>query len=81
MNRMKKKNHSNLRIHERFATDVVVICRPYTSTGNVRSAQGVMRNFSSHGAYIETDRRFKSGTILIVRTVGCPPTLSSADNN
>jgi hypothetical protein len=79
MNRMKKEHPYDLRADERVATIVEVICRPYTSTGNVRSAKGVMRNFSSQGSYIETDLKFNSGTILIVRMVGCLPTPSSAD--
>ncbi|BBO93005.1 hypothetical protein DSCOOX_61850 [Desulfosarcina ovata subsp. ovata] len=31
-----------------------------------------MRNFSSDGAYIETDRPFTPGTILIVRMIRYP---------
>lgn len=81
MNRMKKEHHYDLRAVERIATIVEVICRPYTSTGSVRSAKGVMRNFSSQGSYIETDVKFKSGTIIIVRLVGCLPTQSCADSD
>jgi hypothetical protein len=81
MNRMKKEHPYDLRADERVATIVEVICRPYTSTGNVRSAKGVMRNFSSQGSYIETDLKFNSGTILIVRMVGCLPTPSSAESS
>ena len=81
MNRMKDNSHHDLRADERFATEVAIICRPYTSSGNIRSVQGVMRNFSSQGSYIETDRGFKSGTILIVRTVGCLPAPLSVDSS
>lgn len=77
---MKKEDPYDLRADERVATEVAVICRPYTSTGNARSAKGVIRNFSSQGSYIETDLKFKSGTILIVRMVGCLPTPSSVDS-
>ena len=58
---------------ERFATRMptaaTVTCRPYVSNGAVRSADGIMRNCSSDGAYIETCRRFYAGTILVIRTV------------
>lgn len=76
---MTKKPHNDLRADDRIDTDVAVICRPYASTGNIPSARGVMRNFSSQGSYIETDRKFKSGTILIVRMVGCLPAPPSAE--
>ncbi len=81
MNRMNKKSGNEYRDDERFIAEVEIICRPYTSAGNVRSAQGVLRNFSSRGSYIEIDRNFKSGTILIVRTVGCLPEPSSTGSN
>ena len=81
MKRMKKKPQHDLRAVDRVATEVAVVCRPYASTGNVRSAQGVLRNYSSQGAYIETDLKCKSGAILIVRIVGCLPVPSYADEN
>jgi len=58
MNTMKKKSTNDLRDDDRTVTYVAIICRPYASSGNVRSAQGVMRNFSRQGAYIEIDRKF-----------------------
>lgn len=79
MHAMKKKSTHDLRDDDRIVTEVAIICRPYASAGNERSVQGVMRNFSSQGSYIELDRKFKSGTILIVRTVGCLPTPALAD--
>ena len=58
----------------RNSTEAVITCRPYTSSGAVRLSDGVMRNFSSDGSYIETSHEFKSGTILIVRMLFYPPT-------
>jgi hypothetical protein len=60
------------RIAPRNHTDAVVTCRPYGSTGAVRTADGVMRNFSSGGSYIETTDSYPSGTILILRMVRYP---------
>ena len=58
---------------ERFATRTstaaAVTCRPYVSNGAVRFADGIMRNCSGDGAYIESSRRFYVGTILVIRTV------------
>jgi hypothetical protein len=58
------KNHK--RNQDRSLIDASITCRPFTS--NVAQASdGVMRNFSSTGSYIETSRGFKPGTVLIVR--------------
>jgi hypothetical protein len=76
---MKKPPDNELRAAARVATKVAVLCRPYTSSGTVPFAHGVMRNFSNQGSYIESDLKFKSGTILIVRTVGCLPAPSPTD--
>lgn len=50
--------------------EVAIHCRPYASSGDTRAAEGVMRNFSSTGSYVETCEEFSAGTILIVRIVG-----------
>ncbi len=78
---MKKNANNDSRDDPRIITEVTIICRPYASSGDVRSVQGVMRNFSSQGSYIEINRKFKSGTILIVRTVGCLPAPPCLDGN
>jgi hypothetical protein len=77
---MKIKTHRDLRADARIDTEMTVICQPYTSCGSERSARGKMRNFSSQGAYIEIDRKFKSGTIIIVRTTGALPTRVSSEH-
>ena len=81
MKGIKKKNRHDLRADDRIDTELAVVCRPYASTGNVRSVEGVMRNYSSQGSYIETDLRFKSGAILIVRTIGCLPAAPPSESN
>jgi hypothetical protein len=78
-NRMKKKRRNEQRADHRIVTAVAIVCRPYSSTGKMRLAEGVMRNFSSRGAYIEINQEFKIGTILIVRMVGCLPAPSFSD--
>ena len=57
------------RVDPRKPIEAAITCRPYSSTGTIRTSDGVMRNFSSNGSYIETAKEFKSGTILVVRTV------------
>lgn len=78
MNRMNKKVYDELRADARIEIEMRVVCQPYTSHGKMRMVEGIMRNFSSQGSYIEINRKFKPGTILIVRTVGCLPTPSLA---
>lgn len=56
----------------RNPTEAAIECQPYTSSANIRASEGVMRNFSTDGSYIETSHKFKSGTILIVRIVRYP---------
>lgn len=69
----KEKKEMIVRAAQRNPTEVAIICQPYSSNSTMRPADGVMRNFSTEGSYIETSCQFKSGTILIVRMVGCPP--------
>ncbi|GAB6906502.1 hypothetical protein JCM12296A_23370 [Desulfosarcina cetonica] len=47
----------------------MIACQPYASRGEGDAAGGMMRNFSSQGFYIETDKKYASGTILLVRTL------------
>lgn len=49
--------------------EAAIICQPYVSGGSVCESNGVMRDFSSEGCYIETSYKFNIGTILIVRIV------------
>ena len=57
----------------RNPTEATIICRPYASSGgDICTSDGVMRNFSSGGAYIETSHNFKTKTILILRVVRYP---------
>ena len=61
------------RAASRSPTDAAITCRPYVSRRAVQAADGVMRNFSSLGSYVETSGKYESGTILIVRMVRYPP--------
>jgi hypothetical protein len=70
----KKAKH---RVAQRMATDAAITCRPYASSGATRESDGVMRNFSSGGNFIETTHNYKPGTILIMRVVRYPPMRSS----
>lgn len=71
------KNHASAekgqRAAPRTSTEAMVTCRPYTSSGAVHATDGVMRNFSSDGLYIETSRSYPSGTILLMRMLRYPP--------
>ena len=60
------------RAAQRSLTEAAITCRPFASSGTTRSTGGVMHNFSSQGAYIETAGNYRTGTILIVRMVGNP---------
>jgi hypothetical protein len=62
------------RTASRKTTEAFVTCRPFTSSGSQHSADGVLRNFSSNGFYLEASRPYASGTILLMRTVHYPPT-------
>ena len=56
----------------RSLTEAAIKCRPFASSGTTRSSDGVMHNFSSQGAYIETAGNYRNGTILIVRMIYYP---------
>lgn len=68
-----KKPVIDQRKTERHETAVAVVCQPYTSRRAERTIDGVMRNLSDGGFYMETRHPFKNGSILIVRTRGGPP--------
>ena len=55
----------------RRPTQASITCRPYSS-GGAQATDGVMRNFSSDGSYIEASRPYQSGTILLVRMIRYP---------
>ena len=57
----------------RMATDVFITWRPHTTKGIGRSTEGVMRNFSMEGVYIETHRPVQPGTIVVMRILHYPP--------
>lgn len=61
------------RAARRNAIEAVVTCRPYASDNTAPTSNGVMRNFSGGGSYIETCCTFQPGTILIVRMLCYPP--------
>jgi len=65
------------RADTRNPTEATIICRPYASSGAICASDGIMRNFSSGGAYIETSHNFKTKTILILRVVRYPSMSSS----
>ena len=56
----------------RNATEAAITCRPFASNGDVCALDGVMRDFSSQGSYIEMSQKFEPGAILIMRTVRYP---------
>lgn len=61
------------RVASRNPTEAALACRPFNSNGATHTADGVMRNFSEEGFYIETSRDFKLGAILHLRIVHSPP--------
>lgn len=65
-------NDVGRRTASRNLTEAPITCRPYASTFTNCASDGVMRNFSGEGSYIETSHEYKSGTILIMRMVGYP---------
>ena len=70
-------NKVRRRVASRNLTEAAITCRPYASTCAICASDGVMRNFSHEGSYIETSHKYKSGTILIMRTVRYPQVPSS----
>lgn len=72
--KMKKPTEKKIRARtaSRNPTEAAVTCRTYASSAAGSASDGVMRNFSSQGSYIETSHKFESGTILILRTVRYP---------
>jgi len=56
----------------RKATEAVIACRRFTSSGTTHTVDGIMRNYSEEGSYIETSRKFKLGAILFLRMVHYP---------
>jgi hypothetical protein len=75
------KKEKTRRTALRNCTQAHIICKPYTSGGVFRRVEGVMRNFSRNGSYIETSQPFKSGTILILRMEQYPLIPASADSD
>jgi hypothetical protein len=70
------------RAASRSPTEAAITCRPYDSRGAVQTTDGVMRNFSSQGSYVETSGKFESGTILILRMLRYPSANATlADEN
>lgn len=65
------------RLAARNSTEAAIICQPFASSSTVCASDGVMRNFSSGGSYIETSYEYKTGTILIVRMIRYPAIPSS----
>jgi hypothetical protein len=70
-------NEVGRRTASRNLTEATITCRPYASTFNICVSDGVMRNFSSEGSYVETSHEYKSGTILIMRMLRYPQIPSS----
>ncbi len=67
---------SGNRVQPRWGTHAGITCRPFTS-GFLQTAEGIMRNFSTTGSYIETSCEFKPGTVLIIRLTLFPSDPSS----
>jgi hypothetical protein len=65
------------RIAPRNATAAAITCQLYVSSGSINVSNGVLRNFSNEGCYIETPCEFNSGTVLLIRTIQYPSMSSS----
>lgn len=65
------------RFAPRYHTEAAITCQPFTSSGALRASNGVLRNFSCNGSYIETSCELKPGTIIIIQMTRCPPLPSS----
>jgi hypothetical protein len=58
------KYEASARRTDRKEAETQVTCRMYTSSKANRAVCGVLRNFSTKGAYIESAYPFKIGTVL-----------------
>lgn len=57
------------RLANRMTVEAAVLCRPYASSAGCHAVDGIMRNFSNQGIYVETHRKFEPGSILVVRMI------------
>ena len=60
------------RIFLRDPIEADILCRPLITGSTGQITQGLMRNYSCQGAYIESNRKYRPGTILIIRIVNFP---------
>ena len=60
------------RAASRQPTEALITCQPFTSNTSRHASDGIMRNFSGNGFYIETSRPYSPETILLIRTVRYP---------
>jgi hypothetical protein len=56
----------------RHKTDQPVVCEHFNSHSSNHTVDGRMKNYGNSGMYVELLRRFKEGTILVVRTAVSP---------
>jgi hypothetical protein len=56
----------------RHKTDQPVVCAHFNSHSPNHTVDGRMKNYGNSGMYVELMRRFKEGTILVVRTALSP---------
>lgn len=73
------KEKKRTRTGPRNPTDAIITCRPYASSGATPSTDGIMRNFSCQGSYIEMPHQFMPGTILLLRILRFPTFPRPAD--
>ena len=76
---MERKKHE--RVAQRSSTKADITCQPYVSSREARISDGIMRNFSSSGSYVEISGKFVSGTILVMRMLNCPPVTPTLSND
>ena len=62
------KEKEERRVASRNRAEAFVACRPFTCGDADHTADGVVRNFSEGGSYIESSRDFKLGTLFFVAT-------------
>ena len=60
------------RFDPRFSTTAHVSCHRYASSDRAPVANGVIRNISNGGFYMETSHPYVAGTVLIVRMLSYP---------